>query len=173
MSDEIDPITKRVCDLIRRFAANESEAKIAVVKLRNFFDREKLSFNNLATVIEKGARGYYTREEVLDASDKSKRLGEQEGYAKAKRETWLPPEYYNADGEVRWYEMVFYIDKHKDRLRGWDRKFVEGDPQRGSLLANIAKFHKPTAGQIPFVLGIFIKLGGTVPPEVMRQYKIR
>jgi isopenicillin N synthase-like dioxygenase len=168
---ELDPITERICKLVRMFGAEENVANVAFAKLRNFFAQETLSFNDLATVIEKAAKGYYSGEEVIAAAAKAKEFGEQSGYAKAKREASGPPEFYDSDGEPRWYEIARFIDERKSRLNGWERGFVEGDANRGSLVVNMAKFGSPTPKQTKHVLGIFIKLGGTVPPEVVQRYR--
>ena len=168
---EIDPITVRICKLVRMFGASDGEATAALAALRRYFAQENLSFNDLAEAIEKVAGGCYTGEELKAAAAKAKQFGEQSGYAKAKRETSGPPEFYDTDSEPRWYEMALFIDERKSRLNGWERSFVEGDANRGSLVANMAKFGSPTPKQTKHVLGIFIKLGGTVPAEVMQRYR--
>jgi hypothetical protein len=167
---EIDPITVRICKLVRMFGATYGEATAALAALRKYFVQVNLSFNDLAEAIEKVAGGCYTGEELKAAAAEAKEFGEQSGYAKAKRETSGPPEFYDSDSQPRWYEIARFIDERKSQLNGWKRGFVEGDANRGSLVVNMAKFGSPTPKQTKHVLGIFIKLGGIVPPEVMQRY---
>jgi hypothetical protein len=175
MSTLNEPIAKRIGKFVRMLSSPYADRQVALTKLENLLKEEGLSFNDIATVIE-NCNGEieqlkYSDSDMAKVAEHMKERGLQEGYQKAKAENSLPPQFYDVDGEPRWYEIALYIETRKGRLNDWERGFVEGDPQRGSLVANMAKFGKPTPKQTKHVLGIFIKLGGMVPPEVIRQYR--
>src|SRR5215471_3422743 len=54
MSTLNEPAAKRIGKLVRMFGATEEEAQVAVLKLRILLSEAKLSFNDIATVIENG-----------------------------------------------------------------------------------------------------------------------
>lgn len=159
---EIDPITERICKLISMFGAEENVAKVAFTKLRNLFAQEGISFNDLADVIRKAAKGYYSGEEVIAAADKAKDLGEQEGYAKAKREATLPPEFYDSTNEPNWYAIARYTKEKLTQLKpGFETEFVRDTPEK------MLSYGRPrSAKQARWILTFFIRAGGVVPPGI-------
>jgi hypothetical protein len=55
----------------------------------------------------------------------ARKYSEQEGYAKAKREATLPPEFYDTIGEPRWYEIAKCTKERLTRLKpGFETEFV-------------------------------------------------
>jgi hypothetical protein len=165
-----EPIAKRIGTLIRKFSTKyPNERHIASDKLDNLLVAEGLSFNDLATVIE-NCNGEieelkYSDADMANVADRMKERGTQEGYDKAKREMMAPPEFYDDSGNPRWYEIAVFCDSNKTRLRNnWEEDFITDMPSK------MMRYGEPSAKQAKIILGIFVRLGGVVPPEIRLRY---
>jgi hypothetical protein len=161
MSSLNEPIAKRIGKLVRMFGSdNVHERGNALERLVVVLKEEKISFNDLATVIENAngeieAKKYSdTDAEIIFAK------GVEKGRAEEARQQHAPPKFYDADGSPRWYEIAVFCQQNSSQLRDeWERNFVADMPSK------IIKFGQPTAKQIPHLLAIFVKLGGKYDPK--------
>src|SRR6516165_7307606 len=150
-----EPIAKRIGKLVRMFGSdNEHERGNALERLVVVLKEEKISFNDLATVIENAngeieAKKYSdTDAEIIFAK------GVEKGRTEEARKQQAPPEFYDADGAPRWYEIAMFCQGNVAQLYSeWERNFVNDMPSR------IIKFGKPTERMIPHLLAIFVRLG--------------
>jgi hypothetical protein len=155
MSTLNEPVAKRIGKLVRMFGAREEEAKVAVSKLRILLTETKLSFNDIATTIE-NANGEI---EQFKYSDSDAEVIFARGVVEGRKQNAGPAlsaQYFDADSEPRWAEMV---------------KFCQSNPGMTSLNTNeqemIDKWeHKlgyrtPNRREGGFLLSIFWKLGGS------------
>jgi hypothetical protein len=102
---------------------------------------------------------------MADVANRMKKRGEEDGYDKAKREMTAPPEFYDALGEPRWYEIAMHCRNNQAQLRrDWDRNFVEDMPSK------LVGYGRPTTNQAKQLLRIFVMLGGVVDPKVMKAF---
>ena len=149
-------LARRIGKLIRLFGSNfEGEALAAATGLRRLLQSEGLAFNDLATLIENcdgqiEERKYSdTDAEIIFAR------GVEKGRTEEEHNQQAPPEFYDADGHPRWYEIAMFCQQNSARLRNeWERNFINDMPSK------IIKFGRPTEKQVPHLLAIFVKLGG-------------
>jgi hypothetical protein len=163
-------LARHVGKFIRLMGSDfEGEAIASATGLRRLAHSEGLVFGNLATLIE-NCNGEieelkYSDADMHEATIVTKQKGEQQGYEKAKREMTAPPEFYDASGEPRWYEIAcFCRDNQGHRLNDWEKSFVEDMPGK------IAGYGEPKPKQAKHLLRIFIELGGVVDPKVLRNF---
>jgi hypothetical protein len=153
-------LSRRIGKLVRRMGSNfEGEVIAAATALRRVQEAEGFTFNVLANVIESIEERKY--------SDKDAKIifmrGEEKGRREESDKQQAPPEFYDVDGSPRWYEIAVFCKDNKDRLRSeWERNFVTDD-----FIGGIIKFGKPTERQVPYLMGIFVKLGGYFDPKAV------
>jgi hypothetical protein len=158
---------KRAAKLFRLLASDfDGEVLSAARRLKQQLDAEGLSINDIATVIE-NANGEI---EELKYSDTDAEViyqkGVEQGRVEAAQKQTTPPEFFDEFGEPRWYEIAVYCQQNSARLRSqWEQGFANDIP------GSVAKYGRPTERQIPFLLAIFVKLGGNCPPEIIRRYR--
>jgi hypothetical protein len=155
-------LAKRITKFVRLMGSSfEGEAIGAVVGLRRLLQTEELSFNDLATLIEncngRIEEKKYSDDDALNIFTR----GVEKGLTEAARKEELPPEFYNIDGEPRWYDIATFCQKNSRQqkngaplLSDWDQEFISDMPSK------MVKYGKPTPKQIPYLLAIFVTLGG-------------
>jgi hypothetical protein len=159
---------KRIAKLVRMFGSpSPEEANVALLKLRSLCVQENLSFNDLGTVIE-NANGEiealkYSDADMASVANRMRERGRQEGYEKAQTEKELPPEFYDADGTPRWYELAEFTARSMARFKpGFEQEFVESMPSK------MLGFGSPrSAKQARYILAFFRRVGGVVPTGIM------
>jgi hypothetical protein len=161
MSALNEPIAKRIAKLFRMLSSDyDNEVLAAVSRMKTLFKAEGLSFSDIATVIE-NANGEIEEKNYSDTdAEIIFTKGVEKGRAEEARKREAPPEFYDTDGQPRWYEIAVYCQQNSTQLRNeWERNFVNDIPGR------IIKFGKPTEKMIPHLLAIFVKLGGHYDPK--------
>ena len=161
MSALNEPIAKRIAKLFRMLSSDyDNEVLAAVSRMKTLFKAEGLSFSDIATVIE-NANGEIEEKNYSDTdAEIIFTKGVEKGRAEEARKREAPPEFYDTDGQPRWYEIAVYCQQNSTQLRNeWERNFVNDIPGR------IIKFGKPTEKMIPHLLAIFVKLGGYYDPK--------
>ena len=160
MSALNEPIAKRVAKLFRLLASDfDGEVLGAVRRMKQQLAVEKLSFNDIAVVIE-NASGEIEERKYSDADAAIIfARGVEKGQAEAVRQRDLPPEFYDADGHPRWNEIALFCQKNTGRLRGdWEQTFI-------SDMAGKTLWSEPTEKQAKHLLAIFVRLGGAYDPK--------
>ena len=161
MSALNEPIAKRIAKLFRMLSSDyDNEVLAAVSRMKTLFKAEGLSFSDIATVIE-NANGEIEEKNYSDTdAEIIFTKGVEKGRAEEARKREAPPEFYDTDGQPRWYEIAVYCQQNSTQLRNeWERNFANDIPGR------IIKFGKPTEKMIPHLLAIFVKLGGHYDPK--------
>jgi hypothetical protein len=150
----------RIAKLFRMLASDfDGEVLAAARRMKQQLGAEGLSFNDIATVIE-SCNGEIEERKYSDAdAEIIFERGVKKGQVEEARKKDLPPEFYDADGTPRWYEIAVFCTQNTKRLTAWERGFVEDMPSK------MVKYGKPTEKQIPILLGIFVKLGGKYDPK--------
>jgi hypothetical protein len=155
MSTLNELIAKRIARLMRMLGSSyEGEWHNAVTMMKRTLEAEKLTFNDIATVIE----NHQGEIEEKKYSDTDAEIifakGVEKGRKEEARKQQAPPEFYDADGQPRWNEIALFCQKNTARLRSeWERTFV-GD------MAGKTLWSQPTEKQAKHLLAIFVKLGG-------------
>jgi len=155
-----EPIAKRVAKLFRLLASDfDGEVLNAARRMKEQLVAEGLSFNDIATVIE-NANGEIEERKYSDAdAEIIFAKGVEKGRKEEVRKQQAPPEYYDADGQPRWYETAVFCQQNSGRLNGWEQNFANGMPEK------IIKYGAPTEKQTTHVLAIFVKLAGRYDPK--------
>jgi hypothetical protein len=152
-------LAKRITKFVRLMGSNfEGEAIGAVVGLRRLLQIEGLSFSDIAVLIENcNGRIEYSDDDANIIFTR----GIEKGLAEAAQKEELPPEFYNIDGEPRWYAIATFCQKNSKLqkngaplLSDWEQEFISDMPSK------MIKYGRPTPKQIPFLLAIFVTLGG-------------
>jgi hypothetical protein len=164
MSTLNEPIAKRIGKLVRMFGSpSEEEANVALLKLRVLLTQEKLSFNDLATVIE-NANGEIEEFKYSDTdAEIIFKRGVEKGRVEEARKQQAPPDFYEADGHPRWYEMSKYSKEKLTQLKpGFETEFVRDTPEK------MLSYGRPkSAKQARWILTFFVRAGGTVPAGIL------
>jgi hypothetical protein len=162
MSTLNEPIAKRIAQFFRTLMSStfKDEAISARDRMLELLKKEGLDYHDIATVIENAngeieAKKYSdTDAEIIFAK------GVEKGRTEEARKQQAPPEFYDADGAPRWYEIAMFCQGNVAQLHSeWERNFVNDMPSR------IIKFGKPTERMIPHLMAIFVKLGGHYDPK--------
>jgi hypothetical protein len=166
MAELNESTAKRVAKLIRLMSSeHDGEWGNAVRKLKLVLNNEGLTFNDLAIVIENCDGAIEERKYSDDDAKIIFARGVEKGRVEEAQKQQAPPEFYEADGTPRWYEIALFLHNNKARLRkDWDKGFVEELPSR------IAGYGTPTRPMIKQIFRIFIMLGGTVDPKILQNY---
>ncbi|MGA8694032.1 MAG: hypothetical protein WB689_09315 [Xanthobacteraceae bacterium] len=160
MSALNEPIAKRIATLFRMLDSNfDGEVLGAVAAMKRLFKAERLTFHDIATVIE-SCNGEIEERKYSDAdAEIIFKRGLEKGRTEEARKREAPPEFYNADGQPRWYEIAMYCQQNSAQLNEWERNFANDMPGK------IIKYGAPTKNQIPHLLAIFVRLGGYYDPK--------
>jgi hypothetical protein len=161
MSTLNEPIAKRVAKLFRMLASDhDGEVLNAARKLKQQLIAEGLSLNDIATVIENAGGEIEERKYSDSDAEIIFKRGVEKGHAEEARKREAPPEFYDVDGQPRWYEIAVFCQQNSNQLRReWERDFANDIPGR------IIKYGGPTERQVPHLLAIFVKLGGHYDPK--------
>ena len=156
-------LARHIGKLIRLLGSSfEGEAIAAATGLRRLLQSQRVPFNDLATLIE-NCNGQIETKKYSDTDAEiifSK--GVEKGRSEEARKQQAPPEFYDADGQPRWYEIAVFCQQNSMRLRNeWEQNFVNDMPSK------IIKFGKPTDKMVPHLLAIFVKLGGKYDPKTV------
>jgi len=162
-----EPIAKRIAKLFRMLASDfDGEVLNAARRMKQQLIAEGLSFNDIATVIE-NANGEIEERKYSDAdAEIIFAKGVEKGRTEEARKQQAPPEFYDADGSPRWYEIAMFCQQNSAQLHSdWEQNFTSDMPSK------IIKFGKPTDKQIPHLLAIFVKLGGYYDPKTTHLHR--
>jgi len=145
-------------------SAHEGETLAAIAGMKRLVTTRGLTFSDIAVLLENWsgeeieAKKYSdTDAEVIYAK------GVERGRAEQARKQDAPPEFYDADGAPRWYEIAMFCQKHTTRLSAWEREFINS-------VAGQVMYRQPSSKQVRHLLAIFVKLGGPCDPEIIRRY---
>src|SRR6516164_1247175 len=148
MSTLNEPIAKRIAKLFRLLASDfDAEALNAARRMKQLLAVGGLSFNDIATVIE-NANGEIEEKKYSDSdAEIIFTKGVEKGRAEEARKREAPPEFYDTDGQPRWYEIAVYCQQNSAQLRNdWERSFANDMP------GNIIKYSAPTEKQAKHLL---------------------
>jgi hypothetical protein len=161
MSALNEPIAKRIAKLLRLLASpHDGERANAVTMLQRTLAAERLSFNDIAIVIENHQGEIEERKYSDSDAEVIFAKGVEKGRKEELRKQQAPPEFYDAEGRPRWYEIAVYCQQNRAQLRTeWERNFANDVPGR------IIQYGEPTQKMIPHLLAIFVKLGGRYDPK--------
>jgi hypothetical protein len=155
-----EPVAKRIARLVRMLASSyEGEWHNAVTMMKRTLEAEKLTFNDIATVIE-NHQGEIEEKKYSDGDLKEVwDRGVEKGRKEEARKREAPPEFYDAEGQPRWNEIALFCQKNGARLRSeWERTFI--NDMAGRML-----WSQPSEKQAKHLLAIFVKLGGYYEPK--------
>ena len=167
MSELNETTAKRIAKLFRLLASDfDGEVLNAARRMKQLLAVEGLSFNDIATVIE-NANGEIEERKYSDAdAEIIFAKGVEKGRTEEARKQQAPPEFYDADGSPRWYEIAMFCQQNSAQLHSdWEQNFTSDMPSK------IIKFGKPTDKQIPHLLAIFVKLGGYYDPKTTHLHR--
>jgi hypothetical protein len=167
MSALNEPVAKRIAKLFRLLGSDfDGEVLAAARKMKQQLGSEGLNFNDIATVIE-NHQGEIEEKKYSDAdAEVIFAKGVEKGRTEEARKQQAPPEFYNADGKPRWYEIALYCEQNSSQLRDeWERDFVSGMPEK------MIRWKNPTPKQIPILLSIFKRLGGYYDAKAAHIYR--
>ena len=156
MSTLSEPTAKRIGKLVRMFGSTfENERNVALSKLVTVLDEEGLTWNEIATLIENGNGEI----EQLKYSDSDLETIFTKGVEKGRKENTgsvLSQQFFDAEGEPRWNEIVKFCNGNPARtsLNPKEQEFIDEMPAR-------LHWRSPSRPQGGFLLSIFWKLGGT------------
>jgi hypothetical protein len=154
-----EPIAKRIAKLLRLLASpHDGERANAVTMMQRTLAAERLSFNDIATVIENHQGEIEERKYSDSDAEIIFAKGVEKGRKEEIRKQQAPPEFYDADGQPRWNEIALFCQKNTAPLNAWERGFI--DSVAGQTLWKL-----PSDKQIKHLLGIFVKLGGRYDPK--------
>ena len=107
MSALNEPIAKRIGRLMRMLGSSyEGEWHNAVTMMKRTLEAERLTFNDIATVIE-NHQGEIEERKYSDAdAEIIFARGVEKGRTDEARRQQAPPEFYDADGHPRWSEIA-------------------------------------------------------------------
>jgi hypothetical protein len=147
------PVAQRIGTLFRLLASDwEGEVLGAVAAMKRLFAAERLTFHDIATVIE-NANGEIEERKYSDSdAEIIFARGVEKGRAEG-RQHQDPPEFYDIDGQPRWNAIALFCQQQHQRLRPMERGFVDD-------MAGNTMWRAPTARQAKWLLSIFIRLGG-------------
>ena len=160
MSALNEPIAKRIGRLMRMLGSSyEGEWHNAVTMMKRTLEAERLTFNDIATVIE-NHQGEIEERKYSDAdAEIIFARGVEKGRTDEARRQQAPPEFYDADGHPRWSKIALFCQKHITQLRSqWEITFIND-------MAGKTLWREPSDKQAKHLLAIFVKLGGSYDPR--------
>jgi hypothetical protein len=156
MSAVTEPVAKRIANLFRLLSSQfDGEVLGAVAAMRRLFQAEKLTFHDIASVIE-SCNGEIDEKKFSEADaqvifERAFAMGRAEEAVKQQR--FAPADYYDADRQPRWDAIARFCQRKSERLRPSEQKFV--DDMAGNTL-----WRTPTEKQARWLMTIFLRLGG-------------
>jgi hypothetical protein len=142
----------------------DGEVMGAVRAMKRLFVAERLTFHDIATVIE-SCNGEIEERKYSDSDAQVIfARGVEKGREEEARQRDVPPDFYDIDGKPRWHEIALFCQKDMTRLRENERTFV--NDIAGQLL-----WRSPSPKQAKWLLTIFVKLGGHCDSKTMHLYR--
>jgi hypothetical protein len=166
MSTLDETTAKRIARLFRLLASeHDGEALNAARAMKRLLVAERLSFNDIAAVIE-SCNGEIEERKYSDSdAEIIFARGVEKGRVEEARKKDLPPEFYDADGSPRWTEIALFCQKNMAQLDDdWERTFVND-------MAGKTIWRTPSEKQAKHLLAIFVKLGGRYDPKAVHLYR--
>jgi hypothetical protein len=160
MSTLNEPIAKRIARLMRMLGSSyEGEWHNAVTMMKRTLEAKRLTFNDIATVIE-NHQGEIEEKKYSDAdAEIIFARGVEKGRVDEARKQQAPPEFYDPDGHPRWSEIALFCQKNITQLRSqWEITFIND-------MAGKTLWREPSDKQAKHLLAIFVKLGGSYDPK--------
>ena len=151
MSTLNEPIAKRIAKLFRMLGSDfEGEILAAVNRMKSLFKEERLSFHDIATVIE-NCNGEIEEKKYSDAdAEIIYNRGVEKG--RAERPQQEPTEFFDADNQPQWHAIALYCQRHYERLEQKHREFIDD-------MAGNTVWRAPTEKQGKYLLSLFYRLG--------------
>jgi hypothetical protein len=150
------------CWLAQRFAkllsqlSEPSSVAAAVTALNSMLKAEKLSFNDVANVLEEQR---YSAEDMQHALNRGKELVRRE---LGSQDSAL--EFFDLDGRPNWFAIATHNRDNIGKLRrDWDREFTT------DMVAKTIAY-EPSLKQAKNILRIFVQLGGRCDPRIKAEY---
>jgi hypothetical protein len=155
MSTLNESVAKKISRLFRMFGSPfEPETHNALRMMKRLLEAERLTFNDIATVIENHQGEIEERKYSDTDAEIIFARGREKGRAEEARKQTAPPEFYDADGCPRWNEIAVFCQKNIAQLHStWEREFVTD-------MAGKTLWREPSEKQAKHLLAIFVKLGG-------------
>ena len=149
-------LAKRVAKLLSQLS-EPSNVTQSVTELNKFLATEKLNVCDVANLLLK-QKSY---------SDEDMKFAFGLGKENASREVATQNqalEFFDVDGEPRWYDIVVFNRDNIGKLRkDWDKEFTAD--MVGKVIA-----YEPSPKQKQNILRIFVQLGGRCDPNVKARY---
>jgi hypothetical protein len=151
MSALNEPIAKRIAKLFRMLGSDfDGEILAAVNRMKSLFKEERLSFHDIATVIE-NCNGEIEEKKYSDTdAEIIFNRGVEKG--RTERPQQEPTEFFDADNQPQWHAIALYCQHHYERLDPKHREFI--DDMAGSTV-----WRAPTEKQGKYLLSLFYRLG--------------
>jgi hypothetical protein len=165
MSTINEPIAKRTATLFRLLSSeHDGEVLNAVRAMKRLFAAERLTFHDIAIVIE-GCNGELEERKCTDSDAQVIfARGVEKGRVEEARQREAPPEFYDSDGDARWSEIALFCQRDMTRLRNNERDFV--NDMAGQML-----WRQPSPKQAKWLLSIFVRLGGSCDTKTLHLYR--
>jgi hypothetical protein len=155
MSELKETTAKRISKLIRMFGSSfEPETHVALRKLQDLLETERLTFSDLAIVIE-NANGAIEERKYSDTdAEIIYARGKEKGREEAARERpqQEPSDFYDADHHPQWHAIAIYCQQNIQRLEERHHEFVDD-------MAGNTMWRAPTEKQGKYLLSLFVRLG--------------
>jgi hypothetical protein len=147
---------KRIGKLVRMFGSSfENEGHVALSKLKSLLAEERLTFSDIATVLE-NASGEIEELKFSESDMKEAYgCGIKKGRVEEARRQHGPPEFYDEDGRPRWNAIALFCQKQQERLKPNEKEFIDD-------MAAQTMWREPSEKQAKWILSIFIRLGGRI-----------
>jgi hypothetical protein len=156
MSTLNEPVAKKIARLFRVLGSDQDgEVFASVAAMKRLFAAERLSFHDIAAVIE-SCNGEIEERKYSDADAEiifSRGVEKGREEEARRKEQIVPTDYYDADGQPRWDAIAAFCQKNHGRLRPSEQKFID------DMVAN-TMWRGPTEKQGRWLLTIFLRLGG-------------
>jgi hypothetical protein len=127
--------------------------------MKRLLKAEGLSFPDIAIVIANCDGAIEERKYSAADCEIIFARGVEKGRAEEANKQQAPPEFYDADGQPRWYEIAKFCRSNDAKLRDdWEREFIASVAARTAVRG-------PTEKQAKHLITIFVRLGGYFDPK--------
>jgi hypothetical protein len=146
--NSLTPIAGKLAKLLRMLSSNrEPEVLAAAQALCRTLESAGADIHALAAIVEHG--GELNEAEMKKLYD----AGYHQGLRVAENKFHGSEDFRNIDGLPSWHEMALWCQRHSDRLREQERKFVDD-------VAALTVWREPSEKQGKWLKSIYYKLGG-------------
>lgn len=153
-------LDKRIAKIFRLLNSNQDgEVLAAAAKLKKLCAAEGVTINDLTVSIggSETSEQKYTEADAVIIFERGKEAGRAESSSKES-------EYFDIDGNPRWYEITVFNRDNVEQLRNaWMREFTVD-------IIDKVLGREPSPKQARWILKIFVKLGGACSPETKARY---